>query len=55
MGVIEKARENKVEFSQKMCFQEAKIRRMLAAVVAHSPKEELLVKNYMEECPRVIS
>ena len=30
MGVIEKARENKVEFSQKLCFQEAKIRRMLA-------------------------
>ncbi len=29
-----------------------KIRRMLAAVVAHSPKEEILVKNYMEECPR---
>ncbi len=30
MGVIEKARENKVEFSRKLCFQEAKIRRMLA-------------------------
>ncbi|MDE7246634.1 MAG: tetratricopeptide repeat protein, partial [Lachnospiraceae bacterium] len=30
MGVIERARENKVEFSQKLCFQEAKIRRMLA-------------------------
>lgn len=30
MGVIERARENKVEFSRKLCFQEAKIRRMLA-------------------------
>lgn len=30
MGVIERARENKAEFSQKLCFQEAKIRRMLA-------------------------
>lgn len=28
-----------------------KIRRMLQAVVAHSPKEEILVQNYMEECP----
>lgn len=30
MGVVERARENKVEFSTKMCFWEAKIRRMLA-------------------------
>ncbi|MDE7199834.1 MAG: tetratricopeptide repeat protein, partial [Lachnospiraceae bacterium] len=30
MGVIERARENKVEFSQKLCFQEAKILRMLS-------------------------
>lgn len=29
-----------------------KIRRMLQAVVAHNPKEEILVQNYMEECPR---
>lgn len=30
MGVIDRARENKVEFSQKLCFQEAKILRMLS-------------------------
>lgn len=30
----------------------AKIRRMLQAVVAHNPKEEILDQNYMEECPR---
>lgn len=30
MGVIERARENKVEFSNKLCFQEAKILRMLS-------------------------
>lgn len=28
-----------------------RIRRMLQAVVAHHPKEEILSKNYMEECP----
>lgn len=30
VGVIERARENKVEFSNKLCFQEAKILRMLS-------------------------
>lgn len=30
MGVIDRARENKVEFSNKLCFQEAKILRMLS-------------------------
>lgn len=30
MGVIERAREDKVEFSRKLCFQEAKILRMLS-------------------------
>ena len=29
-----------------------KIRKMLQAVVEHSPKEEILDRNYMEECPR---
>lgn len=29
-----------------------KIRRMLQAVVAHSPKEEIINQNYMEDCPR---
>lgn len=29
-----------------------RIRRMLQAVVAHHPKEEILSRNYMEECPR---
>ena len=29
-----------------------KIRNMLKAVVDHSPKEEILVQNYMEDCPR---
>lgn len=29
-----------------------KIRNMLKAVVEHSPKEEILVQNYMEECPQ---
>lgn len=28
-----------------------KIRKMLQAVVEHSPKEEILDQNYMEECP----
>lgn len=30
----------------------ARIRRMLQAVVMHQSKEEILSKNYMEECPR---
>jgi len=30
----------------------SKIRRMLQAVVDHSPKEEIIKENYMEECPR---
>lgn len=41
-----------------VCWQEkrqtisAKIQRMLLAVVAHSPREEILKSHYMEECPR---
>lgn len=31
-----------------------KIRRMLQAVVDHSPKEEIIESNYMEECPRYL-
>ncbi|MCM1282980.1 MAG: SpoIIE family protein phosphatase [Muribaculaceae bacterium] len=29
-----------------------KIQRMLQAVIAHRPKEDILRQNYMEECPR---
>lgn len=44
MGVIERARENKVEFSKKFCFQEAKIRRMLA----ESPEERQEVLELLD-------
>ena len=41
-----------------VCWQEkgqtlsVKLQRMLMAVVSHSPKEEILKEQYMEECPR---
>lgn len=41
-----------------VCWQEkggtlsVKIHRMLMAVIAHSPKEEILKEKYMEDCPR---
>ena len=63
LGVIERARENKVEFSRKMRFQEAKILRMLSAdaesrkrpmeildaLLAESAEEERAAEELEEE------